>query len=199
MLITESFVLAQRAFAETLIGLAAATFEGIKKLGELNVQAARDIATEAGRAPQIMPTLINPQALITLQLSFVEARVQRLGTYCFRLQEIVTSAGSEASEAVRAGTVQIQSTLLAANEMIPSNSVVDALHASAQVGPGVPSAHDASDKTQIPASRTNSARTVDPATNKNGGRARDASDKSFKRSDGSGSGSASRSGRNLAR
>ena len=133
MLITESFVLAQRAFTETLIGLGAATFEGIKRLGELNVQAVRDIATEAGRAPQIMPTLINPQALITLQLSFVEARVQRLGTYCFRLQEIVTSAGSEVSEAVRAGTVQIQSTLLAADEMIPSNPVVDVLRASGPV------------------------------------------------------------------
>lgn len=195
MLITESFVLAQRAFTETLIGLGAATFEGIKRLGELNVQATRDIATEAGRAPQTMPTLINPQALITLQLSFVEARVQRLGTYCFRLQEIVTSAGSEVSEAVRAGTVQIQSTLLAADEMIPSNPVVDVLRASGQVGLGVPSARDAdaSGETQKPALRTNSAIANDPATNKNGNRARNGGDKSFKPSGESGS------GRNLAR
>ena len=133
MQITESFVLAQRTFTETLIGLGAATFEGIKRLVELNVQAARDTVTEAGQVPQVMLTITNPQNLMTRQFSLVESRVQRMGVYGFRLQEIAISAGSEISEVVRAGASQIQSTVLTMGEIRAQSAVVDAPQADGQV------------------------------------------------------------------
>ena len=212
MQITESFVMAQRTFTETLIGLGAATFEGIKRLVELNVQAARDTATEVGRVPQVMLTITNPQNLMTLQFSLVESRVQRVGAYGLKLQEIAISAGSEVSEVVRAGAAQIQSTILAVGERSTQSTVADLPqangqadaqshgqpnghsngHADTQATLGAPSTHNASNRTKNPVSRTRSAGASDPATNKNGGRgARDGSEKSRKRSGGSGSSSSS--------
>ena len=210
MQITESFVLAQRAFTETLIGLGAAAFEGIKRLGELNVQAARDTVTEVGRAPQVMLTITNPQDLMTLQFSLVEARVQRVGAYGFQLQEIAIAAGSEISEVVRAGAGQIQSTIPATGELSTQSAVADAPradgqangqasrpanelsngHVDKQVTLDAPLAHNASNGAKKPVSRAKPTGANEAATNKNGGRVvRNRSEKSHKRSGGSGSGS----------
>ena len=216
MPITESFVPARRVIIETLIGLGAATLEGIKRVGELNVQAGRDIVTEAGRAPEVLLSITSPQELMTLNFSLVEFRVQRVSAYGFQLQAIATSAGSEVSEVMRAGIAQVQSTILSADETSTQNAVVDALHgngqddgqadgqASAQSGEqlpmeateqateqstsGAPSAHNASNGTQKSAPRTKSASANGHARNKNGSRARNGSEKSRKRSGGSGSG-----------
>ena len=213
MSITESFVPAQRVIIEALIGLGAATLEGIKRLGELNVQAARDIVTEAGRAPEVLLSITNPQELMTLNFSLVESRVQRVSAYGFQLQAIATSAGSEVSEVMRAGIAQVQSTLLSAHETSTQNAVVDASHGNGQDdGPaspqsneqateqfpmeateqptsGAPSAHNASSGSQKSAPRSKLPSANAHATNKSGSHARNGSEKSRKRSGGSGSGS----------
>ena len=164
MQITESFVLTQRTLTETLIGLCAATFEGIHKLVELNVQVVRDTMTEVGQAPQVMHTITNPQELMTLNLSLFQSRAQMMASYGHQLQEIASSAGSEVSAVVRASTAHIQSAYLAGDESSSADAAVGAQKANGQVDLNVPSAQAASNRTKKSISQTTSTNSTSATT-----------------------------------
>lgn len=185
------FVLAQRACTETVIGLSAAMFESLQKLVALNLQVARDTMTEIGQAPQVMYSLTNPPELMTLPLSWLQSQAQKVASYGHGLQEIASAAGSELSQVVRAGTAQVQSTLLAADERSTDDAAVSARKAMGQDPSGMPSAHNASStssRRQKSERPRDPAGVNDPATNTNGRRAHDGSKKSPQRSGRSGAG-----------
>jgi len=173
------FILAQRAFTETVIGLSAAMFEGIHKLVELNMQVARDTMTEVSQAPEVVHAVANPQELVTLHLSLLQSRAQMVASYGRGLQDIASSAAAEVNEVMRTGTAQVQSTFLAGDEGSSDNAAGGIRNSKRQDRSGAPSAHNPSNGSKKSASQADADSDDDPeTTDTNGGRSHNGSAKS---------------------
>ena len=95
LLTPEQFVAAQKANLETLFGLTGKAFEGVEKLVELNIQAARSNIAESQEHAQRMLSAKDPQELLALNASYAQPAAEKLLSYGRHVYEIAAATQAE--------------------------------------------------------------------------------------------------------
>lgn len=98
----QQIMTAQKTHVETLFGLTHTTFEGVAKLIELNLQAARTAVSEAAAHTQAALSVKNAQELLALQSGLIQPAAEKAAAYSRSVYEIAASTGAEVSRVAEA-------------------------------------------------------------------------------------------------
>lgn len=91
----DQFASAHKANIEALFGLTTKAFEGVEKLVELNVTAARAALNEASAHTQSLLSAKDAQELLSLQANLLQPLAEKTAAYNRHLYNIATSTSSE--------------------------------------------------------------------------------------------------------
>ncbi|MEO0002348.1 MAG: hypothetical protein RLZZ22_40 [Pseudomonadota bacterium] len=97
MLNTEQFFANYKNSFEQLLANNPGAPESVKKLVELNLQAAQSAFDDASKLAQAMTGAKNPQELMELQNSVLKSVTERTMSYSQKLVEIVSSTAADAN------------------------------------------------------------------------------------------------------
>ena len=99
MLTPEQILASHKANVETLFGLTNKAFEGVEKLVELNVGAAKAALNESATQTQAALSVKDAQELLALQASLFQPLAEKAAAYSRHLYEIASGTGAEFSKA----------------------------------------------------------------------------------------------------
>lgn len=99
MLTPEQLVASQKANLETIYGLTAKAFEGMEKLVELNLQAAKAALNESAQHSQALLSAKDAQELLALQASMFQPLAEKAAAYSRHLYDIASGTTAEFSKA----------------------------------------------------------------------------------------------------
>src|SRR5215203_4108751 len=108
MITVEQVVNTQKTNVETLFGLTAKAFEGIEKLVELNISAAKNAIAEAAQTTQAALSVKDAQELMALQSSLLQPAAEKAAAYSRYVYEIAASTGAEVTRVAEAQTAEAQ-------------------------------------------------------------------------------------------
>jgi phasin family protein len=91
----EQFVAAGKANLEALVELGQKTFEGVEKLVELNLQAARASFAESTDAAKALLAVKDAQELVALQQSLAQPVAEKATAYSRQVYEIASGTQAE--------------------------------------------------------------------------------------------------------
>ena len=115
MLTPEQILASHKANVETLFGLTNKAFEGVEKLVELNVGAAKAALNESATQTQAALSVKDAQELLALQASLFQPLAEKAAAYSRHLYEIASGTSAEFSKAFEG-----QSAVAAANNAFES-------------------------------------------------------------------------------
>ncbi len=95
MLTTEQIAAAHKANMETLFGLTNKAFEGVEKIVELNMTAAKAALKEAAQTTQAALSAKDAQELLALQASLMQPLADKTAAYSRHLYDITSGAAAE--------------------------------------------------------------------------------------------------------
>jgi phasin family protein len=113
MLTAEQVLASQKAGVETLFGLTTKAFEGVEKIVELNMTAAKAAMAEAAGTSQAMLNVKDAQELVALQASLFQPLAEKTAAYSRHLYEIASGTGAEFGKAFESQATDAQKKLLA--------------------------------------------------------------------------------------
>ncbi|AMO24706.1 phasin family protein [Ramlibacter solisilvae] len=113
MLTAEQVLASQKAGVETLFGLTNKAFEGVEKLVELNMTAARAAMAEAAGTSQAILSVKDAQELVALQASLFQPLAEKTVAYSRHLYEIASGTGSEFGKAIESQATEAQKKFMA--------------------------------------------------------------------------------------
>jgi len=122
MLTTEQVLASQKAGTETLFGLTTKAFEGVGKLVELNMTAARAAVTEAQDNSKKVFDIKDAQQLLALQASLFQPLAEKTAAYSRHLYDIASGTGAEFSKAFESQTAEAQKKFMAVVENASKNA-----------------------------------------------------------------------------
>jgi phasin family protein len=108
MITVEQIADAQKTSIDTLSGLASKAFEGVEKLIELNVLAAKTAMTGAVQTAKLALSAKGPQELIALQASLLQPAAEKAAAYGRSAYEIAASTGAEVKRVAEAQSAEAQ-------------------------------------------------------------------------------------------
>lgn len=111
MLTPDQIAAAQKANLETLFGLMHKTLDGVNRLAELNLAAARDTLGDSAQQLEAALNARDAQALLALQTAMVQPLMERTTAYTRQLYELAAGSGQEASRAIEAQAAEVQRAL----------------------------------------------------------------------------------------
>src|SRR5688572_28122011 len=88
MLTAEQLIAAQKANLETVFGLTNKAFEGLEKLVELNVQAAKSALSEAAQTSAAALSAKDPQEWLALQARQLQPAAEKAAAFSRHLYDI---------------------------------------------------------------------------------------------------------------
>lgn len=97
MLNSEQFFASYKNGFEQLLASNPNTPDSLKKLVELNLQAAQSACDDASQLAQAVTSAKNPQDLVDLQTSMLKSVTERTLSYSQKLVEIVSSSATDAN------------------------------------------------------------------------------------------------------
>ncbi|MEN9904277.1 MAG: hypothetical protein RLZZ555_842 [Pseudomonadota bacterium] len=97
MLNTDKFFDIYKSNLEQMLGSNPNTPDSVKKLVELNLQAAKAACDDASQLAQAMSGAKNPQELLDLQNNLLKSLTERTMSYGQKLVEIVSSSATDAN------------------------------------------------------------------------------------------------------
>ncbi|MBR6975737.1 MAG: phasin family protein [Ottowia sp.] len=95
----EQLVASQKANLETIYGLTVKAFEGMEKLVELNLQAAKAALNESAQHTQALLSAKDAQELLALQASMFQPLAEKAAAYSRHLYDIASGTTAEFSKA----------------------------------------------------------------------------------------------------
>jgi phasin family protein len=113
MLTVEQIVNTQKTNVDTLFGLTGKAFEGVEKLIELNISAAKNAIAEAAQTTQAVLSAKDPQELMALQSSLLQPAAEKAAAYTRYVYEIAASTGAEVTRVAEAQTAEAQAKFMA--------------------------------------------------------------------------------------
>jgi phasin family protein len=122
MLTAEQLLTAQKANLAVLFGLSAKAFEGVEKLVELNLQAAKASLGEAAEATKAVLSVKDPQEFVALQSSLLQPNTEKAAAYSRSLYELATATNAEVTKVAEAKLAEAQSQITAAIESAMKNA-----------------------------------------------------------------------------
>jgi phasin family protein len=102
MITVEQIVNTQKTNIDTFFGLTGKAFEGVEKLIELNISAAKNAMTEAAQTTKLVLSAKDPQELVALQTSLLQPAAEKAAAYGRYVYEIAASTGAEVSRVAEA-------------------------------------------------------------------------------------------------
>lgn len=148
MMTTEQIVASHKANVETLFGLTAKAFEGVEKLVELNLSAAKAALAESAHNSQTALTVKDAQELLALQAALFQPLAEKTTAYSRQLYEIATGTGSEFTKAFEAQAAAAQKQFAALIDNASSNAPAGSESAVAMMKSAVASANTAFESVQ---------------------------------------------------
>lgn len=108
MMTPDQILASHKANLETLNGLTAKAFEGVERLVELNLQAAKATMAESHEHAQALLSVKDAQELINLQANMMQPLAEKAAAYSRHLFDIASGTNGEFSRAIEAQIAQGQ-------------------------------------------------------------------------------------------
>ncbi|MBS0304593.1 MAG: phasin family protein [Proteobacteria bacterium] len=139
----EQLTATQKAGVETLFGLSNKALEGVEKLLELNLQAAKTMLSEASEAAQAVLSAKDPQELFALQTSLAQPAAEKVAAYTRHVYEIVAGTGAEVTRVAEATASENQQKVVALVDNAVKNAPAGTENAVALMKSAVAAANNA--------------------------------------------------------
>jgi len=108
MMTPEQIAASHKANVETLFGLTAKAFEGVEKMVELNLSAAKAALDESANNTQAALSVKDAQELMAMQANLFQPLAERTAAYSRHLYDIASGTGSEFTKAFEAQSASAQ-------------------------------------------------------------------------------------------
>lgn len=108
MLTAEQIAASHKANVETLFGLTSKAFEGVEKLVELNMTAAKAALAESANNTQAALSVRDAQELLALQANLFQPLAEKTAAYSRHLYDIASTTGASFTQAFEAQAVGMQ-------------------------------------------------------------------------------------------
>ena len=148
MMTTEQIVASHKANVETLFGLTAKAFEGVEKLVELNLSAAKAALSESAQNSQTVLSAKDAQELLALQASLFQPLAEKTAAYSRQLYEIASGTGGEFTKAFEAQAALAQKQFASMIDSASQNAPAGSESAVAMMKSAVAAANNAFESVQ---------------------------------------------------
>lgn len=148
MLTAEQLMATQKANLETMFTLGAKAFEGVEKLVELNMQAAKAAMDEAAEHTKAMMSVKDAQELIALNSNLLQPAAEKAAAYSRHLYDIATSTSSEVSKMAEGQVSDAQKKFMTVVDNAVKNAPAGTENAVVLVKSAVAAANNAFDSVQ---------------------------------------------------
>jgi phasin family protein len=108
MLTAEQIMAAHKANVETMFGFTHKAFEGMEKLVELNLQAAKAALAETANHAQAVMGVKDAQEFMALQAGMMQPLAEKTAAYSRHLYDIASSAGSDLGKTIEGQAAEAQ-------------------------------------------------------------------------------------------
>ena len=122
MMTAEQIVASHKANVETLFGLTAKAFEGVEKLVELNLSAAKAALDESANNTQAALSVKDAQELLAMQANLFQPLAEKTASYSRHLYEIASGAGAELGKTFEAQAADAQKKFLSVVDTAAKNA-----------------------------------------------------------------------------
>ena len=95
MITVEQIVNTQKTNIDTFFGLSGKAFEGVEKLVELNLSAAKSAMAEAAQNTKLVLSAKDPQELVALQTSLMQPAAEKAAAYTRHVYDIAAATNAE--------------------------------------------------------------------------------------------------------
>lgn len=148
MLTADQVVAAQKANIEAMFGLTQKAFEGVEKLVELNVQAAKAALSETASHSQAVMGVKDAQELLALQAGLMQPLAEKAAAYSRHLYDIASGAGAEFTKAAEAQAAEAQTKFMSVVDNATKNAPAGSETAVAVVKSAMSAASNAMESVQ---------------------------------------------------
>jgi len=148
MMTAEQIVASHKANVETLFGLTAKAFEGVEKLVELNLSAAKAALDESANNTQAALSVKDAQDLLAMQASLFQPLAEKTAAYSRHLYDIASGTGGEFTKAFEAQTAAAQKQFAALVDSTAANAPAGSEQAVAMMKGAVTAANTAFESVQ---------------------------------------------------
>lgn len=148
MMTPEQIIAAHKANVETLFGLTAKAFEGVEKLVELNLSAAKAALDESANSTQAVLSAKDAQELVAMQANLFQPLAEKTAAYSRHLYDIASGTGSEFTKAMATQTATAQTQFATLVDSTAQNAPVGTEHAVAMMKGAVTAASSAFESVQ---------------------------------------------------
>ena len=148
MITVEQIVNTQKSSVDTLFGLTGKAFEGIEKLIELNLSAAKTAMAEAAQTTQAALSVKDAQELMALQSSLLQPAAEKAAAYSRYVYEIAASTSAEVSRVAEAQSAEAQAKFMAIVDTAVKNAPAGTENGVALIKSAVAAANNAIETAQ---------------------------------------------------
>ena len=148
MMTAEQIVASHKANVETLFGLTAKAFEGVEKLVELNLTAAKAALDESANNTQAALSVKDAQELVAMQANLFQPLAEKAAAYSRHLYDIASGTGGEFTKAFEAQAAAAQKQFATLVDSAASNAPAGSEQAVAMMKGAVTAANTAFESVQ---------------------------------------------------
>ena len=148
MMTPEQIVASHKANVETLFGLTAKAFEGVEKLVELNLSAAKVALDDSAHSTQAVLSVKDAQELLAMQANLFQPLAEKTAAYSRHLYDIASGTGSEFAKAIEAQSSAAQKQFVSLVETATQNAPAGSEQAVAMMKGAVTAANTAYESVQ---------------------------------------------------
>ena len=148
MMTAEQIVASHKANVETLFGLTAKAFEGVEKLVELNMAAAKAALSESAVNTQTAMSVKDAQELLALQANLFQPLAEKAAVYSRQLYDIASGTGGDFTKAFEAQAVLAQKQFASLLDNATQNAPAGSESAVAMMKGAVAAANNAFESVQ---------------------------------------------------
>ena len=148
MLTAEQILASNKATLETLFGLTTKAFEGVEKMVELNVTAAKAALAESADHAKASLSVKDAQEFMALQAGMIQPLAEKTAAYSRHLYDIASGAGAEFTKNVEAQTTEAQKKILGLVDTAAKNAPAGSESAVAMMKSAVTAANNAFESVQ---------------------------------------------------
>lgn len=148
MITAEQVLAAHKANIDTLFTLSQASFDGMEKLIDLNVQAAKTSLHEASEHAKALLSVKDAQELLSLQATLLQPNAEKVVAYTRHVYEIASGTQAEVGKLAETQATEAQKKFLGVIDTAVKNAPAGTESAVALVKSAVTAANNAFESVQ---------------------------------------------------
>ena len=148
MMTPEQLMASQKANVETLYSLTAKAFEGVEKLVELNVTAAKAALNESAAHTKALLSVKDAQELLSLQAAMLQPLAEKTAAYSRHVYEIASNTSAEFTKAFESKVADTQAQFAGLVDNAAKNAPAGSETAVAMMKSAVAAANNAFESVQ---------------------------------------------------